>query len=296
MNLQIIPSAQIDNAKWDACVSASSNGLIYADSKYLSAMADNWDGLVVDDYTTVMPLPWRRKWGIKYLYTPPFVQQLGLIGEGAIDIEKEIKGFIQYGDYLLNHANSDLGIEGSSCANYILPLSSSHETIIQQYSNELSGYIKRATAAGLTYEDGNVLEAIELYQKYYQERMPHVKHHDFDNFKRLCTDLEKEGKAFAKRVYSKDKEGLATAFFLKDSKRIYNLMPTTTPLGRKQYAMHFLMDNLFKEYAETTLLFDFEGSDLAGVKKFYEQFGSINQPYLHWHFNQLPWWLRLIKK
>ena len=73
-------------------------------------------------------------------------------------------------------------------------------------------------------------------------------------------------------------------------------MPTTTPLGRKQYAMHFLLDNLFKEYAGTTRLFDFEGSDLAGVKKFYEQFGSINQPYLHWHFNHLPWWLRLIKK
>ena len=60
MNLQILPSPLIDTTKWDDCISRSANGLIYASSRYLNAMADNWDGMIIDDYKAVMPLPWRE--------------------------------------------------------------------------------------------------------------------------------------------------------------------------------------------------------------------------------------------
>jgi hypothetical protein len=57
-----------------------------------------------------------------------------------------------------------------------------------------------------------------------------------------------------------------------------------------------LYDKILEEFTETPLLFDFEGSDLPGIKSFYEKFGATNQPYFHWHFNQLPFFLKRIKK
>jgi len=300
MNLQIIPSHKIDNAKWEACLAANANGLIYASFAYLNSMADNWSGLIINDYESIMPLPWRRKWSVTYLYTPPFIQQLGLIGNTSLvdeNILKAINKFTKYGDYFLNFPNELLPLNStlSSKCNYILDLSVGYDSIKKGYSNELSGYLKRANAAGSEYNDANVKDAIDLYQKHYQTRMPHLQLEDFERYKTLCLSLEKEGKAFAKEVLDESGNQLAIALFLKDGKRIYNLMPTTLADGRKQFAMHFLLDSLFQEYAQQQLLFDFEGSDLAGVKKFYEQFGSINQPYTHWHFNNLPWLLKLIK-
>ena len=91
-------------------------------------------------------------------------------------------------------------------------------------------------------------------------------------------------------------ELLAIALLLKDDNRIYNLANSTTTLGRKTEANHFLIDNILKEFANTTFIFDFEGSDLAGVKIFYQKFGAVEEPYFHWHFNNLPWWIKWMKK
>ena len=89
---------------------------------------------------------------------------------------------------------------------------------------------------------------------------------------------------------------VAAALLLKDNKRIYNIMNVVTEEGRKKEANYFLMNNIIQEFAGTELIFDLEGSDLPGVKSFYQKFGAINQPYFHWHFNDLPWYIKLVKK
>src|SRR4051812_29985359 len=70
---------------WDRCISDSANCLIYGYSNYLDRMTTNWDGLVLGDYEAVMPLPWRKKFGISYLYQPFLTAQLGLFSTQPID-------------------------------------------------------------------------------------------------------------------------------------------------------------------------------------------------------------------
>src|SRR6266550_2768979 len=68
-HIHYLQRQDIDLIKWNACITAAPNGLIYARSFYLDAMtAEQWDGLVMGDYEAVMPLPWRRKFGFYYLY------------------------------------------------------------------------------------------------------------------------------------------------------------------------------------------------------------------------------------
>jgi hypothetical protein len=73
-------------------------------------------------------------------------------------------------------------------------------------------------------------------------------------------------------------------------------MNTTTAEGRKLKANHFLLNEVLKEFSGNKMIFDFEGSDLDGVKEFYQNFGPENQPYFHYHFNELPFPLNLVKK
>src|SRR5215210_9046404 len=79
-SVSYLPNANIDKAKWDKCIDAASNGLIYAYSFYLDSMAKHWDGLVLNDYEMVMPLTWNKKYGFYYLYQPFLCASLGVFG------------------------------------------------------------------------------------------------------------------------------------------------------------------------------------------------------------------------
>ena len=111
MSVEYITYRKIDKQKWDACINRSQNRLIYAKSFYLDAMAQNWDALVLNNYEAVMPLTWKRKWGIAYLYQPAFVQQGGIffsepLSEEILNtfIEKAFSYF-KFAEITLNYLN-----------------------------------------------------------------------------------------------------------------------------------------------------------------------------------------------
>src|SRR5687768_17286505 len=78
--IQYLEQKEIDKQKWDRCIDNAADGLIYGYSFYLDSMADDWCGLVLNDYEAVMPLPFRKKFGMRYVYQPAFIAQLGVFG------------------------------------------------------------------------------------------------------------------------------------------------------------------------------------------------------------------------
>ena len=298
MELQLLPSHTIDKQKWDECLSNSASPFIYASSVYLDHITDNWDGIIGGDYEYIMPIPWRKKFGIKYCYHPPFLQQTGLFGKTfqQKDINSCIKLMMQsfkYGDYFLNHLNNFKG--GKICNNYILSLASNYKSISFFYSDKLQADLAKTEENSLEYEKAEADEVINLFRELYAERIPDVTSNDYKNFYALCILKEKEDNLKVRKVSSNQKV-LAMSLLLKDKYRIYNLMSGTTPEGRRMYAGHFLYDSMIKEFSQTGLIFDFEGSDIPGIEHFYKSFGAINQPYTKIHFNQLPYVLRLFKR
>lgn len=285
-NLQTISSSKIDTAKWNNCVQKH-KAPIYCNSMYLNAMADNWVGLVWNNYEAIFPICYRKKIFFKYSYTPAFIQQLGFIGNIDTDCKKlnaQVRRLVGFGDIMLNHQNkfaNKLPIQEKT--NFIIPLQNNYETIANNYNNDLKQNLKKANREAYTYTADNCIEeAIDLYKKYYANRMQKVTETDFDNFKKLCLQLEQNGNCFSRKIVDNTNETLAIALLLKDENRIYNIANSTTSLGKKTAANQLLIDRILNEFADSNLIFDFEGSDLIGVKSFYQKYGAINQPYFHW--------------
>ncbi len=297
--ITILPSKKIDTKKWDQCVANYSNGLIYSTSLYLNTMAKKWHGLVIDDYSAIMPLPWKRKLGIRYGYTPPFIQQLGLTGKlhdtKWPSVLEAIHSFYSYADIHFNFQNKSIQDNTSVIqrTNLIIDLSKGYPTIQSLYSNDLIENIKKA--ASLSYRIGSLKESIELFQTQYSKRFPQTQNKDYINFMQLCLLLVQKKQCIIRSVQDDNNAVLATAVLLKDNKRIYNVMNTTTLEGRNKEANHYLLDQIIREFSGQLLLFDFEGSSLPGVKAFYEKFGAENEPYFHYHFNHLPWPIHLLR-
>jgi hypothetical protein len=300
MHLQLLTSHKIDKQKWDECLNNSPNPFIYASSVCLDHMADNWDGIVGRDYEFIMPVAWRKKAGIKYCYDVPFIQQLGAFGntlqQDELDacIKLMLRSF-RYGNYPFNYFNHINN--GKVCNNYMLSLASNYRSTSFFYSDKLKADLFKAAKNSLEYAKAGADEVIDLFRKLYAERIPNVSAKDYRNFYALCLLKEKENNLVVRKVSSTNKDDtLAINLLLKDKRRIYNLMSGTTTEGRSSLAGHFLYDNLIKEFSQTGLIFDFEGSDIPGVAHFYKSFGAINQPYTKLHFNRLPYFLRLLKR
>lgn len=298
MQIEIVPSYNIDKQKWDDCVKSSSNPLIYATSVYLDHMADNWDGFIVDDYSLVMPVPWRKKYRIKYCYHVPFVQQLGVFGKNMK--QDEVDAFVsklqqtfKYGDYAFNYLNQIKDTQQSN--NYILLLSSKYEILKHFYLSHIEKNLHKAKNFSLQYAHAEIDEAIEMFKKLYAVRIKHITQNDYNNFSALCKLKQKENNIVVRKIINTN-EILASVLLIKDERRYYNLIMSVTPMARQQSAGAYLYNELIKEFSHNGMMIDFEGSDIAGIEFFYKGFGAVNQPYYKMHLNNLDFPLRLFKR
>lgn len=298
MELRLVSSSEIDKNKWDECLCNSAAPVIYASTVYLDSMADNWDGIIAGNYEYIMPVPWRKKFGIKYSYAVPFIQQLGVFGKKLHS--KTINSFIKilfenfrYGDYAFNNLNVVNSAKSSN--NYTLSLASRYSATGFFYSDKLKADLLKASKQGLAYSVATAAEAIDLFCELYSDRIGNISHKEYNNFYRLCVLKEKEGDLIVRKVCYNG-QTMAINLLMKDKIRLYNLISCTTPDGRMKHAGHFLYDNLIREFSQTGLILDFEGSDIPGIAHFYKSFGAINQPYSKIHFNRLPYILQLFKR
>lgn len=298
--IRYIQRKEIDVDKWDACVEAAPNGLIYARSWWLDAMADNWDALVLGDYEIIMPLTWRRKWGIKYLYQPAFTQQLGIISSQALNVNDicsfytEMQSVFRFAEINLNFLNSFDNT--SPRQNFILDLRKRYNEIAALYKNDLKKNLHRSIRNDFTY-DNNIQSAtvIEAFKFSYNEKIK-LSASDFVRLNEVAKIAGQKNMVITRAVKNSNGDLSAAVLCFKDNKRIYFLLSVTPATARVHRGNHFLVDRLVKEFSEQPLLLDFEGSDLEGIAYFYQLFGAVDQPYPFLRFNHLPWPVSLLKR
>ena len=298
--IQYIERSQLDVTKWDACMDTSPNGLIYGYSFYLDAMAKHWDALVLGDYEAIMPLTWNRKWGFKYLYQPPFTQQLGIFSRQQItpsrikDFVKKLEFHFRFGEIFLNHSNAYPMF--SSCPNFIVSLSSGYSQVYSNYRSDALKNLRRSLKFGLTYrKDVDVATALTAYRTEYGKKIFHLKMEDFHRFEKLCDVAAGNSELIVRGVAGGENDLLAVSVLLQKRNRLYFIQSTTFAEGRKAEANYYLVDQIVQEFAGADFLLDFEGSSIPGIAHFYRNFGSINQPYFFYRFNHLPFMIRWMK-
>lgn len=303
--IQYIRQEHIDKKKWDALVAASPNGFIYSRSFFLDAMC-NWDALVMGDYEFVMPLPYRKKAGFTYSYTPFFTGQLGITGK-AIPSKEICSHFINaipasfsFIDLQLNEGNelaTGNNIKQTGRTNFIVPLDKDYAGIESGYNKDARKNIRQVAAYGLKMVfDASPGIVFSFYKNAYGHLTRQISTEDYEKFFAACAHALANGLGFTCAVKNEKNETVAAAFFAKDNKRIYYLLGAPSAAGKKLNATHFLIDEVLKQYAGSGLTFDFEGSDIPSVAGFYQKFGPQKRIYPHIIINRLPFWIKWIKK
>jgi len=300
--IQYLTYHQIDKQLWNESIDNAANGLIYACSYYLDAMAENWDALVFNNYQIVMPLTWKKKYGIYYLYQPYFTASLGVFGK---DITQDIIAqFLQsipskfkYWDIYLNAGNffELINFPLYQRINYVLPLTEKYEVLYKNFRENIKRNVKKAIQLNCTVvKDIAVDEVVALAIEQSNQFSP-ITQNDYGRFKKLYNLLYLNKQAITYGVYSARKELLASCVFFFYQNRAYYILAGNHPDGKTYGASHTMLNAFIQEYAGENLILDFEGSNISSLAFFYSSFGAVEEKYAGLKMNNLPWWMKGFK-
>ena len=295
----------IDKLKWDRCIENAANGLIYASSFYLDAMSDHWDALILNDYETVMPLVWKKKYGFQYLYQPFFIGSLGIFGnisdESVTLFLNAVPEHFRYADidFKENIINPEkIALKNAQVKkrnNFLLDLNKKYPEIYRDYKRLAIRMIKKAAENKVEIiRNCEPFEVIDFYERNYKNEHKNIKPGDYKKLLSATNIAFEKGKA-ATWLAKKNGETIASYMVLKDEKFVYSLIGGSNQQGKKYGAFYLLTDAAIKEHADTKRVFRFEGSDKKGIAFFNSQFHPTPVHYYHLKLNRLPWPVKLLK-
>ncbi len=300
-NINIIPSHKLDKLKWDDCIEKSLNGLIYATSVYLDHMADDWEVMILNDHEFVMPLPCRKKFGIRYIYPPAFTQQLGIFSAKPVDANvvdvflKNISSAFRYCELNLNYANPVRHYKDVRRKNYLLDLHSDYQSLQKNYSRSAKRNMAKAVEEITVTEDADADEIIHIHRNRFKDKIG-ANANDYERFSSLVHTLTKKDECITIAAKDKHNNTIAGSIYFRYKNRLTFILNGNTTESLNVGATHLLKDFFIKKFAGSSYILDFEGSDFPNFATFYEQFGAKTiEYYSSLIINKLPPPLRWLK-
>ena len=300
--IQYVQRKHLDDSKYDFCIENAVQSKVYAFSWYLDVVTDNWDVLVLDDYKAVMPVPWRTKFFIKYGYPPFWILELGVFSlyekidtQSFLDV---LYGKFRFIESRLNTANT-LFKTSQYLLNkqmQVLSLNLDYDVILKNFRKDRRKDLGRANTLGLKQKWGDAPEKLTtLFKNNVGQRTPNITEVDYQVLKKLmnlCL-VKKIGEILS--IYDAEDHLVASGFFLKHKKTVTLLVSSTDFKNRKNGANTFLINSAIYKYQKDFGVFNFGGSSMQSIAKYFLSFGAETLKYQQIKYHNLPYLVTLFK-
>ncbi|MFN3952737.1 MAG: hypothetical protein ACK4KT_10085 [Thermaurantimonas sp.] len=292
--IRLVKSADIDCEKWDMTIHLDPQALIYGVSWYLDIVANGWDALVFDDYKAVLPLtPHLYRRLIPALIRPYGTQQLGVFSKETVsadlvsDFVKAIPSRYLYKDLFFNASNPIEKISSGRLlprTNLLIPLSTANEEKIRsQYSKNTRRNLSKAQRYNHQFFYNDSPEVIlKLFQANKGKELSHLKQRHYAVIRQIMYVALHRRAGYLITLYDDHNTAIAGIFLLEYRGRVVLFFSATSDYGKETHALTLLIDHILTQKAGLADLFDFEGSDISGLRRFYEGFGAREEIYYNW--------------
>jgi hypothetical protein len=224
-----------------------------------------------------MPLPWKRKYGIKYISQPFFTQQLGVFSKKNL-VTKDIDQFIRSIPTCFlkialqfNSENQFLNDKTTVKNNFILDLNQNYIDLYKQFSKGRKHAIQQGLRNELTIEEIECKELLILAKANYSFKG--VSEKEYQKLDALIALTQKKEKVKVLGVKS-EKKLIGGAVFLLDANRIIYLFSAISLKGKEMQVGSLLLNSIIEGNSNTTKIVDFEGSMSPSIASFFKSFGA----------------------
>jgi hypothetical protein len=295
--------SRIDKAEWDRLLLRCTDRLWYAQSWVLDLCCPQWEALTGDD-GSIMPLIWRRKFGVDYLYQPYAVQQQGVFSPARNEHTDSafldaVPTRFKYWDIHLNgamHVRADRADRTAASTNQDLDLRADASTLRAGYAQ---GHRRNLRKCGddppVIMQDVTSAEFVQLFERTTGKRFGNVPEGGMLLLERMISGALERSQCSLLGVRESGTL-IAAVCFMEWEGRSILLKSANDKAGSDRQAMFHLVDRYISEHAGSRLLLDFAGSNTASVARFNGGFGARSTVYLHLVRNRLPAPLRWFKR
>lgn len=293
----------IDKVEWDRLLLRCADRSWYAQSWVLDRCCPQWEALVGDD-GSIMPLIWRRKFGVDYLYQPYAVQQQGVFSPNRDEhtdmaFLEAVPARFRYWDIHLNPAmrvRAEREDRISTSTNQDMDLSPDATALRSAYSQ---GHRRNLRKSGddppVIVRDVTSAEFTALFTRTTGRRFGNVPDGGMLLLEQLIAGALERNQCVLLGVRERGVLVAAVCFMEWEGRSIL-LKSANDRAGSDRQAMFHLVDRYISEHAGSGILLDFAGSNTPSVARFNAGFGARSTIYLHLVRNRLPTPLRWFKR
>lgn len=282
--IRYLKHSEINPEKWNQAIRNSLFSTIFAEHEMLDLLTgpDTWDALVKDEYEAVLPLPFRKKGVLKYVYTPFFIPQMGIFSQHEL-LSEEIEGFLSEVSkhYLLADIilNEKLRVErcNMTFVSHSMSLQLPYNELFEHYSQNTKRNIKTAEKADcvITQQEEAVSDIIQLFiRNKGNQTEVHFREEDYKRLHQIANHLIHRDLLEIYGVRTADNQLAAGALFVKDGKRLWFWFSGRDNQLSHCMPMFYLLNEYIRNHAETDLILDFNGSTNENVARLYRSFGG----------------------
>jgi hypothetical protein len=293
---------EIDREQWNNCILNSPGVKPYAYSWYLDIMAPGWEAMVDDDYESVFPIPANKRFGIRYIATPIFLQQLGIFSpdlpasQKILEFLDYLPDFYRLIDLCISQKVISDGFKLTQRANYELDLSKPYEKLWEGYTSDCRRNINiAAKKKNEMTEKVTPADLINLFILNKGMDIKGIKRRDYERLENLMNYCLKNNTGKIIGVRSAKKRLIFGVFLVQIKRSITVLFTANSKESRDKRTGYFVINEIIKENSSKGTILDFAGSSMPSIASFMESFGSINKPYYRIYRNRLFWPVRIMK-
>lgn len=294
---------EISEEKWEKCLASHpSTASVFGQTWYLDACATFWSALVYEDYQAVLPICWRKKWGLYYVYPPFFLIHCGIIGNMS-EIPpvsawlRAIPFKFCYVELVFNsenHIPDYSNIKQITNQLFLLDCNKPYETLYKAYSHSHKRNLKIANSFSLqvsdVYDDKAVIQMFKATRG--RDKNVNFQEADYELLLRLLQLLRSHNALESWAVTDERGEMCAAAFFPKMYGKYTFLFSGRSQESQKNRAMFYLIDRFIQHHAGEDCVVDFSTNNPM-IARFYRDFGAERQTYEQLF---IPLWIRLFLK
>jgi hypothetical protein len=300
--IQLISRKNLDVDKYNDCVANSLQSNVYGHTWYLDQAVENWIVFVLNDYEAVMPIPWRRKFFIKYVYPPFWILELGVFSKTIEDENEfliELLSEFSFVETKFNRHNSFSmfnTLQEERMSQY-LSLNSSYQNIFSNYRKDRRKDISKAQKFDLTENwNDNPMKLIDLYRDNVGKRVSKLGEEDYIRLHKIMSVCLQRKAGELLTVYDKENNLVAAGFFITYNGQVTILASSTDFQNRKNGANTFLIDRAIFKYQPNYLEFNFGGSSMKQIANYFYSFGAKTHYFTAIKQNRLPKLIKLFKR